>query len=279
MNKSDFNFVSIIGIIVSVIFVWIFLFSIWYSNNILNQEKFVATTSKIFQSENTRNAISNEVITVIKTKRPIIGSISEPLLSNLLSSVMSSELYTNVTTRMAQQLQLQLTSANPRELQVDLSPAKAILNPIFEKSDSDLLERIPDNIVVLRKNQIPSLYKFGTYLTVTGPILLVVGLILLGLIWRKISDKREYIVILSLTFAASGLLVYFIVPTLGNYIVAQTDSANIATILNEIYIAFTTPISQFAFYILIIGVVIALIAKFVRKELFKLPERTLSSKK
>jgi len=278
MNKIEFNLSKIVGIIISVVFVWVFLFSVWYSNNILNQEKFVTTTTQILQSETTRNALSNEVIAVIKTKNPIIGTISEPLLVNLLSSVMDSELYTNVTTRMAKQLQLQLTSANPKELQIDLSPAKAVLNPLFERADSDLLNRIPDNIVVIRKNQIPSLYTFGTYLTILGPILLIAGLVILGLIWKKISDKRNYIVVLSLTFAASGLLVYFLVPAVGNYIVAQTDSTNIASIINEIYMAFTAPISQFSSYVLFGGIIVALMAKFLRKDLFKLSEKKSNSK-
>ena len=278
MNKIEFNLSKIIGIIVSVVFVWVFLFSVWYSNNILNQEKFVTTTTQILQSETTRNSLSNEVVTVIKTRNPIVGTISEPLLINILSSVMDSELYTNVTSRMAKQLQLQLTSATPRELQVELSPAKAVLNPLFQRADSDLLNRIPENIVVLRKNQIPSLYKFGTYLTISGPILLIAGLVILGLIWRKISDKRNYIVVLSLTFAASGLLVYFLVPAVGNYLVAQTNSANIATIINEIYMAFTVSISQFAIYVLTGGIIAALTARFLKKEIFKLPEKKSNSK-
>jgi hypothetical protein len=279
MDKSSFNLSSIIGIIISVVFVWVFLFSIWYSNNILNQEKFVSTTNQVLQSEATRSALSNEIITVVKTRMPIIGTISEPLLANLLTSVMSTDLYTNATTRFSQQLQLQLTSANPRELQLDLNPAKSLLGPLFERTESDLLERIPNNIVVLRKNQIPSLYEFGTLITIAGPILFIAALIILGLIWRKITDKRNFTVILSLTFAASGLLVYFLVPALGNYVVAQTDSVNIATILSEVYIAFTSPISQFSFYVLVGGIIVALIAKFVRREIFKLPERTSSSKK
>lgn len=278
MDKVEFNLSKVFGIIISVLFVWIFVFSVWYSNNILNQEKFVTTTSQILQSESTRNAISNEVVTVIKVRNPIIGTISEPLLINLLTSVMDSELYTNVTTRMAKQLQLQLTSANPRELQVDLSPAKMVLNPLFKRADSDLLNRIPDNIVVIRKNQIPSLYKFGTFLTISGPILLIVALVILGLIWKKILNKRNYIVVLSLTFAASGLLVYFLVPAVGNYIVAQTDSSNIALIINNIYAAFTSPISQFSTYVLVGGIIVALIARFLRKDLFKLPEKKSNTK-
>jgi uncharacterized membrane protein len=140
------------------------------------------------------------------------------------------------------------------------------------------MSNVPDRIVIIKKNQIPSLYKFGTYLTIGGPILLIVSLIILGVIWRKMIDKREYIVILSLTAAASGLLVYFIIPAIGNYLVAQTDSSDIALIINNLYVAFTGSISQFSLYVLFGGLIIALIAKFVKRELFRLPEKITSKK-
>ncbi len=279
MNKSQFSFASILGLIVSVVFIWIFLFSIWYSNNILNQEVFVSKTTQVLQSEAVRNSISNEVVARVKLKMPIVGSISEPLLTKVLVGVLDSQMFTNVTTKMAQELHLQLTSANPRELSLELKPAKTLLSPIIERTDSDLLKNIPDQIVVIRKNQIPSLYKFGTFLTLAGPILLIAALIIFAFIWRKINDKRNYIAILSLIFAASGLFVYFLIPAVGNYLTAQADSVNIATIINEIYLTFTASISQFAFNILIGGIIIALVAKFVRRELFRLPERNTSKTK
>lgn len=278
MNKNEFNLSKVLGLFLSVIFIWVFLFSVWYSNNILNQERFVATTNTVLQSENTRNAISNEVISVIKQRRPIVGVISEPLLTNLLSGVLSSDFYSNVTTRVAQQIQLQLTSANPREIGLDLRSTKNLLAPIFERTDSELLERIPDNIVVLGRNQIPSLYQFGTLLTLFGPVALIIALILLAAVWVKVSDKRSYITILGLSFAASGLLIYFLIPAIGNYAVAQANSVNIANIINEVYVAFTAPISSFALNITIAGVIVALVAKIVKKELFRLPKNTSSAK-
>lgn len=274
----EFNLSKILGLFVSVVFIWVFLFSIWYSNNILNQERFVTTTNTVLQSEQARDAISNEVISVIKQRRPIVGTISEPLLTNLISGVLNSDFYSNVTTRMAQELQLQLTSANPRELGLDLKPTKNLLSPIFERTDSELLERIPDNIVVLRRNQIPSLYQFGTLITLFGPVALIVALIIFAVIWTRVADKRNYITLLSLSFAGTGLLIYFLIPALGNYAVAQANSVNIATIINEVYVAFTAPISTFAFNVTILGIIVALIAKFVRREFFKLPKATSSVK-
>ncbi len=278
MNKSQLNLSSILGILVAVVFFWVFLFSIWYSNNILNQDKFVATTVSVLQTENVRNAISNEIIDTVKQRRPIIGAISAPLLAKIIAGVMDSDVFVNVDTKIAQQLQLQLTTANPREITIELKPTKDFLSPFIERANPELLDRIPDEIPVIKRNQIPSLYKFGTAITVLGPILLIVGLILLGLIWRKVSDKRNYITVLSLCFASTALLIYFIIPAMGNYLIAQSDSVNISTIINEVYMAFTVPISQFAFNLMIAGIIIALIARFVRREIFRIPNRETTSK-
>ena len=277
MNLS-FTPLKVLGLVVSVVFIWTFLFSIWYSNNILNQQNFVTTTTQVLNSEKVRTAISNEIVETIKIKRPIIGSLTAPILTKVIAGVMDSDLYASVNTKVAQQLHLQLTSANPRELGLELKPMKNFLSPFLEKADSDLLKSIPDNIVVIRKNQIPSLYQFGTALTMLGPILLIVAIIMLALIWRKIEDKRNYITVLSLCFAASGLLIYFLIPTLGNYLSAQADSINTATIINEVYVAFTAPIAQFAMNVLMGGLVVAVIAKFLKRELFKLPQKAPSTK-
>lgn len=279
MNNKELTFAKILGLFVSVVFIWVFLFSSWYSNNILNQEKFVATTTQVLQTENVRDAISNQIIDTVRARRPIVGSFTAPLLSKIISGVMDSNLYANVNTRLAQELHLQLTSANPRELTVELKPTKDLLTPLFERTDSELLNSIPDRLTVIRKSEIPSLYKFGTVLTMLGPILLIAAFVMLGFLWVKIADKRNYIVIVSLSFAATALLIYFMIPTIGNFATAQASSANIAIIINEVYVAFTAVIADFAFKVLIVAVLIALAARFLKRELFQLPQRNSSKTK
>jgi hypothetical protein len=276
MNKSSIAVSSTLGIIVSVVFIWIFAFSIWYSNNILNEEKFVSNTTKVLQSESVRNNISTEIIDTIKLKRPIIGSIGEPLLTKVVAGVLGSNLFAKVNTKIAQEIHLQLTTSNPRALTVDLKTTKDFLGPFVEIADPELLSNIPDQIVIVKRNQIPSLYKFGTYLTVLAPILLIIAVIILGLVWRNVTDKRSYIGILSLSFAASGLLVFFLVPALGNYFAAQADNVNTASIISQIYLVFTNPISQFAKILLAFGVLVALSARFLKKEIFRLPKNSSS---
>lgn len=278
MNNKELNLSKVLGIFISVVFIWVFLFSVWYSNNILNQEKFVATTTQVLQTENVRDAISNQIVDTVRSQRPIVGSFTAPLLTKIISGVMDSNLYANVNTRLAQELHLQLTSANPRELTIELKPTKDFLTPLLERTDSNILSGIPDRMVVIRQNQIPSLYKLGTTLTMLGPILLIASLLIMGYLWIKVADKRNYLVILSLSFAATALLIYFMIPTIGNFAMAQADSANIAIIINEVYVAFTSSISNFAFQVLVVSLMVAFVTKFFRRELFKLPQRNSSNK-
>lgn len=279
MNKKEINFAKVLGLFISVVFIWVFLFSSWYSSNILNQEKFVTTTTQVLESESVRNAISSQIVDTIKSRRPIIGSFTAPILTKIIAGIMDSNFYSNVNTKLAQELHLQLTSANPRELTIELKPTKDFLEPILVRMDSELLKSIPDKLVVIRKSQIPSLYKFGSALTMLGPVLLIMALIVLGYLWVKINDKRSYIVIVSLSFAAIALLVYFLILTLGNLITAQADSVNIATIINEVYMAFTYSISQFAFQAMLAGFIIALAARFLKREFFQLPNKKNNSPK
>lgn len=279
MDKTKLNFSKTLGLFVSVIFVWVFLFSVWYSNNIINQEKFVATTTQVLESETVRNALSNEIITNVQMRRPIVGSLAAPLLEKIIVGLMDSNLYANLNEKLARELHLQLTSANPRELTVELKPTKDLLSPFIERTNPDLLTSIPDNLTIIRRGQIPSLYKFGTTLTFMGPILLILALIMMAFIWTKITDKRNYVVTLSLCFTATALIVYFLIPTIGNFVMAQAGSANIATIINEVYGAFTNPLYSFAFNVMAVSLIIALISQFIKKDLFKLPQKNTSRAK
>ena len=62
MNKSGFNLPSIVGLTLGILFFWIFAFNIWFSNNILDRENFVNTTTQVLTTEASRNAIANEVV-------------------------------------------------------------------------------------------------------------------------------------------------------------------------------------------------------------------------
>ncbi len=267
------SLLSLLGIIISVLFLWIFFFSVWYSNNITNKQNFVNKTTQVLQSETVRTAISNEIIDTIKQKRPLIGTLSAPVLSNVITGVLDTDLFANIYRRMAGELHLQLTSKNPRPLIIDVAQAKEFIAPLIVNRDATLIDSFPNQIVIIGKNQIPSLYLFGTYLGILGPLLLIAGLVMLGFTWYKSRDKRSFFIKLFLTISAYGVLIYFLIPTVGNYLVSNFQSINLAIIVNEVFNAFTDPIVNFSMGTIIVGFVGAVICFFLKKEHLKIKRK------
>lgn len=268
---SQITLSRILVFFISVIFIWIFFISVWYSRNILDSNTFVSKTTQILQSEQVRNSISNEVLERAAQRRPILGRVTQPILSKVVSGVLASDLFSNAYERIARELHLQLTSKDPRQISVNVSPAKNFVVLLTRDEDPQLVTNIPDEIILIRKNQIPSLYKFGTTLSILGPVLLIIGLILLVDLWRKFENKRTYIVILGLVFAASGFIVYGLVPAIGNYIAAHSDSANVANIIRQVYFEFTYSVSRWATYVFFAGIISAVSAQFLKPGIFRIP--------
>lgn len=267
------SLLSLFGIIISVLFIWIFIFSIWYSNNIVNKQNFVNKTTQVLQSEIVRTAISNEIIDIVKAKRPLIGTVSAPILSNIITGVLDTDLSANLFKRMAGELHLQLTTKNPRPLIIDVAQTKEFIAPLLANRDTTLLEDFPNQIVIIQKNQIPSLYLFGTYLGILGPVLLIVALIILGISVYKTKNRRGFFAKLFLTVSAFGALVYFLIPTLGNYLIANFQSINLSVIVNEVYQSFTSPLIKVSLGSIVVGLVGAGLSLFIKKENIKIKRK------
>lgn len=253
-HKGQKSLMSLAEIILSVLFIWIFIFSIWYSNNITNRQNFVNKTTQILQTENVRNAISNEIIDIVKSKKPLVGTISAPVLSNIITGVLDTDLFTAIYKRMAGELHLQLTTKNPRPLLIDVAQTKEFIAPLISGKDATLLEEFPDQIIIIKKNQIPSLYLFGTYLGILGPALFIVSLVMLAFIWLKSANKISFFFKLFITVSAFGLLIYFLIPTIGNYLIANFQSINLSIIVNEIFKTFTESLVKLAFGSIVFGI-------------------------
>jgi hypothetical protein len=270
MNKTIIN---IFGIILSVAFIWIFIFFIWYSQNIVNKNNFVNKTTSVLQTEVVRDAISNEIIDIVKQKRPVIGTLSAPVLSNVITGVLDTNLFANVYSRLAGELHLQLTTKNPRPLEIDVEQTKQFIAPLISSQDSTILNDFPNKIVIVKKNQIPSLYHFGTYLGILGPILLIVAILILGSMYIKARNKRNYLSKLFIVVVAFGVLIYFFIPTLGTYIGSNFNSVNISIIVNEVYTAFTKPLVNASIISVVVGSVGFIFAKFIKKEVLHLHKK------
>lgn len=268
-SKTQKNILSLVGIIISVLFIWVFLFSVWYSNNINNKNNFVNHVTGVLETETVRTAISNEIIDIVKQRRPLVGEIAAPVLSNVITGVLDTNMFAGVYSRMAGELHLQLTTKNPRPLIIDVKPAKQFIEPLISSQDDSILNSFPDQIVIIQKNQIPSLYLLGPYLGILGPASLITAFVILGLIWVKTQNKRAFFIKLFLTIAAYGVLVYFLIPTIGTYLISQFQSVNLSIIVSQVYASFTDPIVKTAMASVAIGILGAICSKWLSRDILR----------
>lgn len=267
------NILPLLGMVISVLFVWVFIFSIWYSNNITNRNNFVNKTTEVLQTEVVRDAIANEIIDIVKQKRPLIGTLSASVLSNVITGVLDTNLFATIYSRLAGELHLQLTTKNPRPLEIDVTQTKQFIAPLISSQDSTLLNEFPDKIVIIKKNQIPSLYLFGTYLGIFGVAFLIVAILILGLTYIKTKNKRGYFLKLSSTILIVGILIYFIIPSIGTYIGSNFDSVNMSIIVNEVFVSFTNPLVNASLVSIGIGAVGLVVSGLIKKEVLHLPKK------
>lgn len=273
MNKFGINLSSALAIVLAVLFFWVFIFNIWFKNNILNRENFVNTTVSVLSTEETRNAIADEVVGVVQQKAPVIGQITAPILTKVIVGVLDTDLFNNVFNKLAEEIYYQMTTSNPRPLEIKTGGIAVLISPLLADQNPNFLKNFPDKIVIIKQGSIPSLYQFSNILSILGPVLLIAGLILAGFSWIKTVNKRSFFVVFGLTLAATGFIIYSMIPVVGNYITSSLSSPNAILILTNIYDAFTYKIVDFSLYVLVIGLVLAICAKFLRKSLFKLPKK------
>lgn len=273
MKNTGFSIGSIIGLSLAVILFWIFAFNIWFSNTILNQENFVNTTTQVITTEESRNAIASEVVEITQENFPIIGSVTAPLIQKVVVGILDTELFTTIFEKLSEEIYFQLTNPNPKPLEINIGGAISLIEPFLDDQDTELFANIPDKITLIGENEIPNISQFANTLAIIGPISLIAGLILIGLIWRMITNKRNYFIAVGLISAASGFLVFSLIPVIGNYIASGVTSANGLYIINELYAAFTQKLVDLSLAVLVIGLFTALIAKYVKRSALRLPQK------
>lgn len=272
MKREDFSLANVLGLIFAVLLFWVFAFNIWFSNTILNQENFVNTTTSVLTSEASRNAIASDVVEVTQDNFPIIGTVTAPIIEKVVVGLLDTDLFSKIFTNLSEEVYFQLTTSNPKALEINIGGIIALIQPFLQEQDQELISNIPQKITLIGENEIPNISSFANTLALVGPVSLIVALLITGLVWRAFSNKRNYFIVLGLVGAASGFLVYSIIPVVGNYMMSGISSSNGIYIATSLYNAFTTDLVDFSLAILLAGLFTAFVAKFVKRSAFKLPD-------
>lgn len=241
-SESGANkFLPIFLVFVGVVLVWFAIVSTWITRNIFNQEVFVTAVSAALQSDQSRQVISETVVNRALEGRPLIKRAVGPTLTNTVSGILSSSQFQPVYDRAAQQVFIQLTTANPKPVEIDFQNAFTFVMPILEKLSPDIasrVENLPEKIVIIKPGQIPSIYSYGSFLSFFGPIFGVGGLILIGLMLWRVKVKAERLKLLVWTgvfFAGAAFVLNLMVPSLEMWMMAKISSEVVVTIVSQVF--------------------------------------------
>ncbi len=249
-------------LLVAVVFAWFSITSAWITRTIFNQQVFVSTVTAALQTPESRQAISESVVNRVLADYPIIRRAVGPTLVNTVSGVLASPQFQPVYEKAAQQVFIQMTTANPQEVSLDIKSATDFAAPIIDRLDPQLgarLANVPDKIVIIGKGEIPSIYDFGAKISFWGPVLGLVSIIIFGfLMWKaKGMEMRVKLVVwTAVYFAAIAFLIYFLIPSLEMRVMAQISNQAAVTVISQLFETMTASFIQMVMWIFYVSIAI-----------------------
>jgi hypothetical protein len=255
---------TIILSIVAVVFLLVANFSIWLNTNIFNRQNFTATTVAVIQTPAVRSALSQETIDQIFKNIPVVKQVAGDTLSSAISGLLGSTAAKPVLQGVANEVNVLITSPNPQGVSIDISSFRGLIKPVASAlnknvGSSIVSTKVPKEIVLLQKGDIPSIYSWGVVLLWLGPILGLIGLgILVGLIWTAGESARSYVLkATGFTLAVGSLVFMFLVGILKAPMLASIVSANVRIVADNIFDAFAGKLIGQSWVVFFAGVILA----------------------
>lgn len=262
-TKNNSWLVQILLVVFGVTMLWFSIVSSWVTGNIFNEKVFVAAVSNALQSDRTRIAVSEGVINRLLAGYPLIRRAAGPTLTNTVSGILQSSQFQPVYDKAARQVFIQLTTPNPKPVEIDFQNAFTFVMPILEKLNPQLaskLDGLPQKVTVIEPGQLPSLYRLGAFLGFFGPIAGVAGLVIIGVLLYKasgIEQKLKLVVWGALSFSAFAFIFHLMVPTVELWLLARIPTETAGIIVSQVFDNLLGSFLQLSETVMILGFVVA----------------------
>lgn len=243
----------------------------WVNRNIFDTNNFTKTAVASVTSDSSRNAIAAEVVDTALKDRPIIKQVAGPTATKLISSLLGSNQFSNILTAAVERLQVYLTSQTRESIVLNLGSIKSTLNSLIGlagESNSQAatdLNNVPDEIVLVNADNIPSFYKYGLLFLWLGPISAIIALALLA--YPYIRNRSQYYIIAlaqGLIVSVMGMLCLLLGPLFRPPVLANIPSANARVVVGNLYDAFIATFNSQSMTLVWAGLVLAVVPLAVR---------------
>lgn len=249
-------------------------FYLWLNRYIFNPQNFKEISTNAILSDESRQAISAEVVDAAIGDKPLIKEVVGQRLESVITALLDSSVSQTLVEKLSLDLQKHITSPEKKDISINLAAVKSIVKPLTEaispgQPTTIETNQIPDNIILARKNTIPSIYSWGKTVLWLGPISFIAGVSLfIYMIFR--TDEKSWLLKISGISLVIGSVISIIIPYLFMpALFASISNANAKLVLENIFLGFAAKMTQQSLILLNIGFVFIIVGYFVRFPVFK----------
>jgi len=238
-------------------------FALWLNRAVYDSENFSRSTVTVIQKPAVRNAVSGEIVDRIIEELPEGINIPEGVVAGPARSVVSSLLadpsFRPVLEKLATQLDKAITADEPTAIRLDTRDIKAEAKPLVNTINAQLntnvqVTDLPDSFVLIKKGLIPSISSWGIVLLWLGPILGVIGaVIVVAMLLLATAETRPMV----LKVLVGSVLFIALIGLMRSPVVASVEGANAKVIAGNLFSTLTSSLASQTWVLAGIGLVLA----------------------
>ena len=235
-------------------------FSLWLNNYLFNRETFVTTSVEVFQKPAVRNAVGAEIVDQLFGDLPVVRQVVGEPVKGVISGFIASPTAKPLLRPVAEQANILLTAKEPQGIAFDISSVDNLLKPVFrilrrEFSRTISLKKLPKKIVLLKKGEVPSIYRWGIVWLWAGPVFGLMGLgLIIGLVWRAGAEGRPRVLrTTGVVLALASLIFIFLAKAIKAPVLASISGSNVRIIADNIFDVFAGRLTMQTWFLVLVG--------------------------
>ena len=246
----------------------------WFYNDIYNQKNFQNHVSQALQTQESREAISGLIIDEGFKNRPVLKNLVSDQLGEVFAGVLTGPRVQTIFEKLIVKVHDVLFSPTPKAIAIDITGIKVFIERLSQVVESATGEErqsaaIPDQIVLVKAGEIPSIAPVGLTLLAIGPIALLGGLALAAwLLWRSF-DKVMTAKLLGISWAIWSLIAILFTQWYKPLLVAQVSNTYARTVADQILGEFLRSLTTQNLLLFVVGVLIFSGGMFYQKMYLK----------
>ena len=248
LSKTASAVVTVLAVILLLISTTYF----WYKNYIYNVDAFANRVVQTIQTDEVSNAIAEDIVSEALSGAPLLENLLGDFASSAISGLLGSSEFEPVIDKTARKFHQIVIAEEPEDITLDISPIVNISSALLTVTtitDLDVSGEVQDDlekiasmdteVVLVKAEEIPSMYNITYTMTWLGPLAGFFGILLMiYALWATI-DKVQTVVNFGVFLSAGVLLFLLAIPYFQSIVVTSTTNPLTRVIVDTVFELFS----------------------------------------